>query len=123
MQRLTEREVRFLCWKIKRGDRLPSFQLVQLLDALLTRLCEGQARYATNENKAPRGRGCPRRNFLFEKYQDCVKDWVQKVAVLGDRAGRRDPHYLDLWKEVIEARLKAKKAKAAYDAHKTEHEC
>jgi hypothetical protein len=123
LRRLTEREVRFLCWKIKRGDRLPNRQLVLLLDALLARTCERHARYSSNDNAKPKYPGCPRRNFLFEKYQRCLKDWTRKVTALGEMAGRRDARYPDLWKAVIAARLSTAAAKGAYDAHRIYHEC
>jgi hypothetical protein len=123
MQRLTEREVRFLCWKIRRGQQLPLYKLNALLDTLKERGRGARARQAANDNPAPFGPGCRERGFLFRRYEHCISLWMKKVLALGAIAGRRSAEYKSLWNETIVARAWVIKARGDYERHLATHHC
>jgi hypothetical protein len=124
MQRLSEREVRFLCWKIKQGWRVPHYKLNALLQELARRgLAVDAPRQAANDNAPPFGPGCRERGFLFKRYEHCVSLWMKKVLALGEEAGRKSTAYKSLWNEVIVARAWVTKARSDYERHIAAHGC
>ena len=123
MRQLTEREVRFLCWKVKQGRQLPEHKLASLLTALLTRKSRPVERRAANDNTAPFGPGCRERSFLFQRYERSVTYWMQRVVALSSKAGKRSKEYPALWRQVVEARAGVARARRDYERHLADHGC
>jgi hypothetical protein len=120
-RKLSDREVRYLCWKIKQGKKLPAYKLVALLDALLAK--ETAARHASNDNARPKDFGCGERNFLFRRYEYCVSHWMKLVTALRSEAGRRSREYPLLWNEVVVARARVTRSRSEYERHLSRHGC
>ncbi len=123
MSSLSAREVRLLCWKVKRGEKLPRQKLFALLEALLQRR-RPRRRRAANDNTRTRLSPCNHRDVLFAAYTAAITRWMQKVSALGNkRTGRRAEDYPALWREVVAARVATAQAHRDYQRHISKHHC
>jgi hypothetical protein len=122
MRPLSAREVRLLCWKVKRGDKLPRQKLFALLEALLQRR-QPRRRRCANDNRRQQRLPCNHRDVLFAAYTAAITRWMQKVSALGHKAGRKAEDYPVLWREVVAARAATARAHRDYQRHISAHHC
>ena len=126
MRRLTDRQVRYLCWKIKRGSRLPDHLLTALLGALVARkprLTPSVTSANDNAFSAQSRAGCVARRYLLQRYEDSVLCWLQKVLALGHVTDKQSHEYCGLWRLSAEARRQVAKVKKDYERHIAAHGC
>lgn len=122
-QKLNDRELRFLCWKVRQGKKLPPHKAAALLDALLVRRMAKSGKGSANDNRRmPGAHGCDHGSRLFSRYERLVVQWLQRALSL-KRAEARAGRTAARSRKVDEMRGRMLQAKEEYQRHLEEHCC